>query len=417
MIPNLVMTRKLFFVSALMALLLSCTSANQPLADVVVAPAIISPNADGKDDLARISYRVKVRTPVSIYLTDAAGQRYTLRNEEERAPGPSFEYLFNGIAEGHMLPNGDYTWHIDAGAQKTSGPLKITDADAIFPKIAEFTLDRTLFTPNRDGIDDRIAINVFTTKVGALSLYVVGDDNVRYEVLPKEGTRKAREDGLFEPGRYDFDFDGGIDLGADPPPDGNYTVVAQLQDAIGQQDVLTRSIVIKDSGRPVAEIVIQPNGSGVAWSGVYERPEVTLPLGGTLFFTTTVKNVGLIPIRTAGPFNADDCYKMGQSRYTKGFEEEAGAWRVGIDFEGNRGEDHPWRWGVGSVSDLDVVSNADGAKLYYLPKDKQVVVRGCITFDQMPQRNPFVIWGALIHEGVDVVNARVTPIQIKIAQP
>jgi hypothetical protein len=412
------MKRNLYMLSLLMVLLSSCASANQPLSDVTVAPSAISPNADGKDDLARISYRVNARSKVTIYLTDAAGQRYTLRNAEERTPGPTFEYLFNGIAEGHMLPNGDYTWHIDAGDQQTSGALTITDADAVFPKISEMTMSTNVFTPNRDAIDDRIYMSVFTTKLGKLRVYALGGDGVRYEVLPKQSEKRIDENGLFEPGRWEFDFDGGIDLGADPPVDGDYVMTAELEDAIGQRDVVTKPFTIQDSGRPAAEIVIQPNGSGVAWEGIYLTPKVTLPLSGTLHFTMTVQNVGAVPIRTAGPFNPDDCYKMDENRYTKGFVEEPGVWRVGVDFETNTGSDHPWRWAVGTLQDLDVVMH-NGDKLYYLAPGKKAVVRGCVQFTRIPPRNPFVIWGALIQEQVEIapINSRVTPIQVELVKP
>jgi hypothetical protein len=406
----------------LMALLMSCASANQPLSDVVVAPAIISPNADGTDDLARISYRVNARSKVTIYLTNAAGQRYTLRNAEERTPGPTFEYLFNGIAEGRMLPNGAYTWHIDAdagaGEQKLSGPLVIKDADAVFPRISEMTMSTNVFTPNRDAIDDRIYMSVFTTKLGKLRVYALGQDGVRYEVLPKQGEKQIDENGFFEPGRWEFDFDGGIDLGADPPADGGYVMTVELEDAIGQRDVVTKPFTIKDSGRPAAEIVIQPNGSGVAWEGVYLTPKVTLPLSGTLHFTMTVQNVGPVPIRTAGPFDPDDCYRMDENRYTKGAIEEPGVWRVGMDFETNTGGDHPWRWAVGTLQDLEVVMH-NGDKLYYLAPGKKAVVRGCVQFTRIPPRNPFVIWGALIQEQVEIapINSRVTPIQVELVRP
>jgi hypothetical protein len=109
---------------------------------------------------------------------------------------------------------------------------------------------------------------------------------------------------------------------------------------------------------------------------------------------------------------------METNRYTKGFPEEPGVWRVGVDFETNTGEDHPWRWGVGTLDELDIVER-DGVKLYYLPPDKQVVVRGCIVLSRVPVRNPFRIWGALIQEQVEIapINSRVTPILVTLVEP
>jgi hypothetical protein len=405
------------------AALIACVAIGQPLTDVTVSPNVISPNADGKDDLARITYKLNAPAKISIYLTDASGKRYDVRRDVDRPASPQpYELLFNGIAGGKMMPNGDFTWHIEATTANStirqSGPLTIKDADVAFPKIEEFTVSTHTFTPNRDAIEDHVYINVVTSKPSKLSVSVIGPNGFRYEVPRQEGFRTVVDEDELEPGRYFYDFDGGIDLGADPPPDGEYVIVAESQDKIGQRDVMTAPLTIKDSGRPMAEIVIQPNGQGIEWSGVDQTPEVTMKLGDTLYFTTTIRNVGDAPIRTAGPFDPNDCYTMETNRYTKGFPEEPGVWRVGVDFETNTGEDHPWRWGVGTLDDLEIVEH-NGAKLYYLPKGKQVVVRGCIQLTRVPVRNPFRMWGALIQEQVEIapINSRVTPILVTLVKP
>ena len=109
---------------------------------------------------------------------------------------------------------------------------------------------------------------------------------------------------------------------------------------------------------------------------------------------------------------------LDQNRYSKGFPEEPGVWRVGVDYETNNGEDHPFRWAVGTLNDLDVVEH-NGAKLYYLAPGRQVVVRGCVTFSRIPVRNPFRLWGALIQEQVEIsfVNSRVSPILVTLVKP
>ena len=318
-------------------LMVGCNNSAQMLFEVSVSPSVISPDADGIADIANITYSVSARTAVDVYLTDATGRRFDLRKGEVRVPGTVYHLLFNGIAGGRLLPNGDYTWHVQAGTQIITGPLRIENTGITMPRISEMSLSTTVFTPNRDAIDDRIYMNLFTTKAGKLSVYAIDTAGVRYDVLPTQGQLKIDENGFYEAGRWEFDYDGGIDLGADPPPDGAYTMTAVLEDAIGQKDVVTRPFTIEDSGRPAAEIVIQPNGSGVEWEGIYLTPKVTLPLSGTLHFTMTVSNVGTVPIRTAGPFDGNDCYKMDENRYTKGAVEEPGVWRVGVDYETNTG--------------------------------------------------------------------------------
>ncbi|MCS7061880.1 MAG: hypothetical protein RMN25_12050 [Anaerolineae bacterium] len=413
-------------------MVIGCQPAGAPLSDVRVVPAIISPNADGKDDLARITYRLHAPARVSIYLIGPDGKRFDLRRDVERSASPApYELLFNGVANGRLMPNGDYTWHVEAqtthGQSAFSGSLRIEQADMPFPKLQDFTLSSTIFTPNRDGIDDRVYINVYLTARARLNVYVVGADGFRYEVQRREGLQLVSSDAELGAGRYNYDYDGGIDLGADPPPNGLYTVVAQSQDAIGQRDTVTASLVITQSGRPNAEIVVQPDGSGVIWARANGEPppgnpneaqRLTFGLGETLHFTMAVRNTGLVPIRTAGPFDPNDCYRMDENRYTKGFPQEPGVFRVGVDYETNTGSDHPWRWGVGSLDDLDIVLR-DGQPLYYLAPGKQVLVRGCIQLTQIPVRNPFYVWASLIHEDVEItaINNRVSPVLIQIVKP
>ena len=43
-----------------------------------------------------------------------------------------------------------------------------------------------------------------------------------------------------KPGRHDHDYEGGVDLGNTPPPDGEYLVVGEAKDAIGNHAVITK---------------------------------------------------------------------------------------------------------------------------------------------------------------------------------
>ena len=416
------MSRLKWSAGAVVALALSACAGGASVSNLEVNPSVISPNADGKDDLARITYRVNQPVRMSVYLLDADGKRTDLVRDEERQPRPvAYERLFNGIADGRMLPNGEYKIVFESrgpGGQQTSSlPLKIQNADPSPPKLLDFTVAPTTITPNRDGVGDRAYINVVTSKKGTLSVYVTGANGFRYEVPRREGyVLQPLADGESEAGRYNYEYDGGIDLGADPPPDGIYTLTVSLQDAIGQRDTRTAALKLSDSGRPVAEIAVQPNGEGVEWS----RPgrQTAMAVGDTLYFTTTVRNAGLVPIRTGGPFNPADCYTLDQNRFTKGFSQESGAFRVGADFESNTGMDHPFRWAVGSLADLRAVDH-EGGKLYYLDPGRQVAVRGCIVLNRVPARNPFYVWVSLIQEDVEIalINNRVSPLLVTLVKP
>ena len=182
------------FAPTLFALVLAACAGGPPISDVSVAPSVISPNADGHDDLTQINYKINAQSRVSIYLTDAQGKRFDVRRDIDRPASPKpYSLLFNGIAEGRMMPNGDYTWHIDALAAdgrttSAQGKLTIQDADVTFPKIIEFTASTGTFTPNRDAIEDHVYINVVTSKDAKLHVYVIGPNGFRYDVPRQEGT-------------------------------------------------------------------------------------------------------------------------------------------------------------------------------------------------------------------------------------
>ncbi len=381
--------RSLLLAGLCCAWVLSACGSRAPIADLTIAPAVISPNADGVADIANVSYRVGRDSVVSIYLLAADGTRFDVRRAVTRPAIPdAYTLLFNGMdADGKLLPNGVYSLIVEQGDTNTrlSQPITIEKADSVQPRISELTVEPidAVFTPNRDAIDDHVYINVGTTKESKLSVYVLGPNGFRQDVQREELARDDNTSDYLSPGRYYFDYDGGIDKGADPPPDGAYTLVAEVVDRIGQRDVVTRVMTIRDSGRPVAEIVPQASRPSIDWQGAGANSEVTVQLGDTIHFTTTVSNYGTSPIRTEGPFDPDECYTLDQNRYTKGYAEADGAWRFGVDFQTNTGEDHPFRWGIGSLADLDVVER-DGQKLYYLAPGKQVLVRGCVILTASP---------------------------------
>jgi len=72
----------------------------------------------------------------------------------------------------------------------------------------------------------------------------------------------------------------------------------------------------------------------------------TLSSGDLLHVSITVKNNSNGPLETQGP-PPGFVYEEGESFYTRGFPDEIYAYRVGVDFDGRVGIDHPYRWGLG----------------------------------------------------------------------
>lgn len=377
------------------------------LYDVNVAPEHITPNADGDTDITLIEYGLSRNADLSIYFIDQGGTHHYFRNKEPRAAREDYRVFFGGIIDDKMLPDGTYTWVVDAAADdgermEERGELTISQADTVYPEISQFTLSPPVFTPNRDGLDDRVRMNLYVEKdVENLQVYLEGEDGGRYPVEEEPGLRKQGEAGL-----HTYDYDAGVDRGADPPPDGTYTVYAVAQDKVGQRHTVTDTLTIEGGGVPRAEVL----QATVDWSSS------SVLLGDTLCFTLTVDNYGPVPIRTSGP-SPGTLYEGDQNFNALGYHEESGAWRVGINFDTSI-RDYPFRWAVGEPEQLETVER-DGQTFYYLPAGARGHVHGCVRLLDEPPRNPLYFWAGLIHEDVEIsnINNRVDPEWINIQVP
>jgi hypothetical protein len=399
--------------AAMLVLLLTLTACGEKplLSDVSSSVDLITPNADHDNDVLTITYNLARSAEVSIYFEDDAGNRYYFRDHVHHSPSieQPYQIYFPGVVDGYVLPgeqfegftvekrvlpDGDYTWAVEA-------------TDTALPELRGFSVHPPVFTPNRDGISDRATINVDLKKdVEELTVYLVGEDGVRYHVAEHEKLTPFNEAGFHE-----FDYDAGVDLGADPPPDGTYTVYMRARDAVGQWTEATGTLTIKDGGLPRVYIL----NAEVDWTG--EGPRVSIPLGSALYFTLTIENDSVVPIRTSGP-SPGTVYDSDQNYATLGEYVQPGVFRVGIHCETSP-IDHPWRWAVGGPDDLVEVVEY-GERYSYLPAGERAIVTGGIRFvDVVEARNPQYCYASLIHEDVEIsmVNFRVDPVALTIQVP
>jgi hypothetical protein len=412
---------------------------NRPLlTDAGFSLSKITPNADGVEDAAEIRYTLNQNARVTIAFADkTSGHRYVFRDAEPRVIGP-YRVLFSGIVDGYVLPgeapggtietrlmpNGDYTWTIDAvpdsgSPMSASGDLTIADADLLLPAIQNFDVSPQVFTPNQDGIDDRVEINIYLPKPATLTVYLEDKDKSRFYVSERMEGRKPGEEGA-----HVFDYDGGVDNNTPPPPDGQYTLVAVSQDLEGQRIRRTSTITLQDGGLPNAEIVAQSTGGAVTWITIPYKDsyytdskttgepvpapqgvtsvlaQIAMPQDDLLIFRLTVSNYGSTPIRTVGPWPGA-VYQYDQTSAAMTTQAETGAWRVGLACE--RSETSlPWRWAIGSPDQLTKVER-DGETFWYLMPGKQAMVWGAVRMTRLIKtRNPQECWAALIHEDVQI---------------
>ncbi len=388
-----------------------CGAGGALLSDVKVAPDTISPNGDGTADVAVISYRVgRPNSRLSITLVDEAGKTYAFRDREPRASG-EFAANFSGVVEtpltltpyytatqAAVLADGRYrvVVEVENGAQKQSAEawLTIRGGDASPPGFGDFSVftpsfdetfratrgERVIFTPNRDGIGDRIAVSYWLSKEATVEVYLIRTDDPRAQKYAIASVSKLKA------GRQNHDYEGGVDLGNTPPPNGSYLVVAEARDAIGNHSVLSQPLTIADGGVPLAHIVsatISP---------------ATIPLSGTLRVEVIVENVGTVAIRSQGPYSGT-VYTNAENYNSKGFYENPGVFRVCADYEGNPAGAYPFRWGL------------SGDKL--APGERQTIV-GYIQITSPTTKGSLYFWTGLVHEQVAIVDDKVKPTLITV---
>jgi hypothetical protein len=402
------------------------------LTQASVSLAAISPNADGNQDVTRLTYTLRRPATISIYFLNAQGQRFDFRRDEPRSSG-EHEVNFSGIVEPYRLPgddfnaqllarvlqNGEYTWTVEArdtaglaGPGSPGGPgspsgqitgrLTIGDADTTLPDLRNFTANPSVFTPNQDGLSDRTQMNVWLDKdvaADGLRVDLIGPTGAEIAIAEKITPLKRGERGL-----HQYDYDGGIDLGQNPPPNGVYTARALVEDRLGQKMAVTTTLTIQDGGLPRAEIL----------NGEVKFSATTLVFGETLYFTMTVENYGNSPIRTSGPPSGTIYQSMRENANTLGEYDQSGVYRVGLMCQTCK-SDFPWRWALGTPDTLTQKVDENGHTQYYLMPGQRVTITGGVVLDQIVEsRNPQNFWGGLIHEDVAMVNNGVDPQAITI---
>lgn len=429
--------RKLLATTAVLLALLALASAcsfRPLLYDVSVQPAAISPNADGETDATNIRYKLGRSAHVFIYFEDEAGQRTYFRKEQLRSPG-DYGVAWGGVINepqvvdngygpqqirGRVLPDGQYTWTVEAtdkngNTARESGTITLQDGDTLLPELRNFTVVPQEFRPNQDGLrDDWVSISYYLPKdVDDVQVYLIDParPTLKYPIAERERVIRPGEAGYHE-----YRYEGGVDLGAEPPPDGTYFIYGEARDLAGNNVVVSSTLTIEDGGKPRADIL----QGEIDWQGELNRL-VSVPLSGTLCFTATIQNEGTVSIRAAGPWPGTT-YRFSENNNTlalaqdePSFRQQAGVFRFGVNYD-TTGIDFPYRFAIGRQEDLER-RIIDGQEQWYLLPGQRGLTYGCILLDEQPPTGTNFWWGGLIHEFVDVPNNYVDRISVVVGAP
>jgi hypothetical protein len=335
------MRRLLIALVALTLVLPSC-GASPLLADVSLSAPVLQPSAGGAT--VTIAYRVGRDAQVSIYLEDAAGTHYTLREDEPRRASPDpYTLRFDGTAptddpvlKRRLLASGTYNVVVEArtgdgSTARASQPLTLQSSDAPLPDIADLVVAPQVISPNADAINDVAEITYRLPVTATVDISVTSPDGG--EVFPLV-TDEEQEPILHRQVWNGRAPDGRV------LADGVYTYTIRAVDAYGSTVERQLPIEVRGSGQPEVTITYS-----------YMAPQA-LMLGEVLTITLRVKNTGLVPIRTYGPpsgyqYSTQDVFSsVEDSRYAA---KSGGFWRIGADWDANSGgaaKRYPYRWAI-----------------------------------------------------------------------
>ena len=335
--------RTLWMLAALLLLGLGLAGCGSSALLSNVGPASPELRPTGRGEHTSISYTIGRSARVSVYLQDAAGTRYTLReNEPRQASAQPYTLAFDGTAptddpvlKRKALPSGTYTYTVqaagdDGSTAEAQGTITITGADPKPPLIENLVVFPSTISPNADGVGDIAEITYQLPVSATVDLTFTGPDGSVYQFVAadKEGPM---------PQRHTWN---GKTVDNALLPDGVYTLSLRAQDLFGNLVEQQTPITIDGGGQPEVKIMF-----------THIAPEAIMK-GDVITVTMRVKNTGDVPIRTYGPppgyeYSTDDVFSsVAGGKYVV---KPGGFWRIGVDWDANSGgaaKRYPYRWAL-----------------------------------------------------------------------
>ena len=313
------------------------------------------------------------------------------------------------LVTSQVLPDGTYTWVIEATddggrTPKAAGPDHAQGRRYPLPDLLNFTVTPKEFTPNQDGIDDRVSI-AYTLAKKAEHIQVFleqpGRDpsqaGLRYPIA-EDPTATASEPG--DAGYHGYSYDGGVDLNAEPPPDGDYVIKAEAEDRVGNHVVVSSTLTIKEGGKPRADVA----GGQINWQGEQSRAGGGSAGPDPLFYRDGHQyRSGADPhgrplARPALQVQREQQYAGAEATTSRPGTSSTAAGASAINFDttggglsfplGHRPANRTWKRRV-----------IDGQTQYYLLPGHRGQVSGCILFDKVPPGWHAVLVGRLAPRG------------------
>ncbi|MCL5959720.1 MAG: hypothetical protein M1358_10490 [Chloroflexi bacterium] len=345
----------------------------------------VTPNGDGLDDIAYVSYTIGSRAEVTVRLTGPDGREHLLRDRVLRA-ADSYRIAFDGsVGEGgtenrQVLPDGQYRMTIEAvdlQGRRSSADVDvlIQDSDPVPLEVSDVVVQPQTISPNQDGETDEAFFSYRLSKKATVEVSVT-DEEGRFHLLDP---RKERE-GALQPFEWNGTENGGKLL-----PDGDYTYHIRAWDKSGNVTEATGQVTLDKGGTPRLEIVDA------------RFTPTSIPLGGVVKVRIKIKNVGDVAVKSdpeggVGPlpgtaYTTELNFAHWRDQEGKPlYYERPGTWRVGVSWtNAPTPPPFPVRWSLGKD----------------LQPGEEVEVTGEIQVRQKTREMYF--WTTLVQEGVGYV--------------
>jgi hypothetical protein len=338
--PMIRMISLLAALAVALAALAGCGTAAL-LSGVGVSAPVLQPTGGGEH--VNISYTVGRPAKVSVYLQDAGGARYSLREDVARLPSPDpYTLRFDGTAptadpvlKQRALPSGAYTVIVqavsdDGSQEQQQAQITITGADAPPPLVEGLVVSPETISPNADAIDDVAEITYQLPVTATVDITLTGPDGATYPFVTAHEESPELQQHVWNGKTVD-----GILLA-----NGVYTYTVRAADRFGNLVERQGAVAIVGAGQPEATITYS-----------YMAPQAIMR-GDVITVTMRVRNTGDVPIRTYGPPSG---YEYSTEQVFSSVEDGAyvaksgGFWRIGVDWDANSGgaaKRYPYRWAL-----------------------------------------------------------------------
>ena len=249
------------------------------IAQLKAAPASFTPNADGHDDTTAVSYVLGARATVTASLYDAAGTLLaTLFSQSQGAGKKRFVFAAENVPDG--------TYRIELVAVDARGKVVRGQVSLLISRtLSRFAATRPAFSPNGDGMADRITFR-FALAVPA---------EVKLRMLRRRAWVVTPFEGPLGAGAHEVPWDGRKRIGR--AADGPYEAEITLTDHVGTAvhripfavDTRPPRLVlvsrrplrlrVDEPGELVTQVAARRIVVKVAKAGVHTVPGVSAPAG------------------------------------------------------------------------------------------------------------------------------------------